>query len=349
MGHALESTQDQSVAKPRLALALKLAWIASLLSIGIGLGTGVEILKGAGSLFALVYIFLIIWWLVPRPKPGDGPVFSPILNIPSSYWAMLGLVSLLAIFVFVWAGLVMGNGWLMFPLSTLFAIAILLRLRKQINRNVILTAVAIAVALLVVELVFQFSNATGGIINALPLTLFTAFQAAAGICLLNHTGLSKFHLYDGNLRKALQSLAWGCMLAVPPALLNIASLSSNYLSEFDRQFDRWWEAFYALQPGILEETWVRLFLFTLFYALLLPTSSGKPQRALTAALLISVFIHGLAHYPQSLSNPVSAIFAALMYGIPLGLIYIRRDFEAAIAYHFFIDFVRFAFTVSLVN
>ena len=38
-----------------------------------------------------------------------------------------------------------------------------------------------------------------------------------------------------------------------------------------------------------------------------------------------------------------------MYGIPLGLIYIKRDYESALAYHFFIDFVRFAFTVSLIS
>jgi hypothetical protein len=139
------------------------------------------------------------------------------------------------------------------------------------------------------------------------------------------------------------------MLAFPPAVFNIASLTNSHLTEFDRQFDQWWKAFYALQPGILEETWARLFLLTLFYALLHPLSHQKPQRALTAALIISVFIHGLAHYPQSLSNPVSAIFIALMYGIPLGLIYIKRDYESAISYHFFIDFVRFAFTASLVN
>ena len=80
-----------------------------------------------------------------------------------------------------------------------------------------------------------------------------------------------------------------------------------------------------------------------------PTSREKPQRALAAALIISVFIHGLAHYPQSISDPFSAIIVTLMYGIPLGLIYIKRDYESAVAYHFFIDFVRFAFTVSLVN
>jgi membrane protease YdiL (CAAX protease family) len=136
---------------------------------------------------------------------------------------------------------------------------------------------------------------------------------------------------------------------VSSALFNIASMTGNHLTEFDRQFDQWRKAFYALQPAILEETWARLFLLTHFYALLRPTSYHKPQRALTAALIITIFIHGLAHYPQSLSNPVFAIFIALMYGIPLGLIYIKRDYESTIAYHFFVDFGRFAYTVNLIN
>jgi hypothetical protein len=38
-----------------------------------------------------------------------------------------------------------------------------------------------------------------------------------------------------------------------------------------------------------------------------------------------------------------------MYGIPLGLIYIKRSFEGALAYHFLIDFVRFAFTAYLLQ
>jgi hypothetical protein len=235
-------------------------------------------------------------------------------------------------------------------LSTLFAIVILIVLRRQMNQKIVLAGGIVAIALFVVELVLQPDNANIDIINSLFTVVLPIFiQAVAGILLLNHTGLTKIQFCDGNIRKAIQSFGWGCTLAIPPALLNIASLTSAYLSEFDREFNRWWEAFYALQPGILEETWARLFLLTLFYALLRPTSSQKPQRALTAALIISVFIHGLAHYPASMSDPISVIFAALMYGIPLGLIYIKRDFESAVAYHFFVDFVRFAFTVSLIS
>ncbi len=350
MEHDFGSAQNSIAPKNRLAAALILFGVASLLSIGIGIAAQIDNLKGIGSFFALIYILLLIWWLATiPPHAGEKPDFSPLVNLPRSYGIMLGFISILAALAFVWAGILRNNGWLMFPLSTVVAVAILMLLHKQIDRKVILAGSIIAAALFIVEFIFQFRNPKGGIFNSLLLALLLAFQAAAGILLLNHSKLTKFQLYEGNIFKAIQSLGWGCMLAIPPALLNIASLTNSYLSASDRQFDQWWKAFYALQPGILEETWARLFLLTLFYALLRPTTLQKPQRALTAALVVSVLIHGLAHFPQSMSDPISVIFGALMYGIPLGLIYIKRDFESAVAYHFFLDFIRFAFTASLIN
>jgi len=346
MEHNLEPIRNHFALKDRLTVMLALLGIASSIFIGIGLILKIDNLKGLGMLFAMAYILVLIWWLArSHPKATERPDFSPIIKLFNSYWIMLGLISILAVLAFILTGVVMGNGWIMFPLSTLPAVAILIAMRKQINRKVILAGIIVSVAFFSVEFIFQPNDAGGAVINA----LYIACQAWAGILLLNYTGLTKIQFYDGHILKALQSLCWGCVLAFPPALFNMALMTSNRLTELDPRFNQWWKAFYALQPGILEETWARLFLLTLFYVLLRPRSPQKPQRALTAALIISVFIHGLAHYPQSLSDPVSAIFIALMYGIPLGLIYIKRDYESAIAYHFFIDFVRFAFMVSLIK
>ena len=35
---------------------------------------------------------------------------------------------------------------------------------------------------------------------------------------------------------------------------------------------------------------------------------------------IATVLHGLAHFPQSLADPVSALFITLLYGIPLVLL-----------------------------
>jgi len=344
--HQLEPAPNQCARTDYLTATLVVVGVAAALLIGMGLIMKIDNLKGVGTLVAMAYTIVLIWWLArSRPTADELPDFSPIVNLFTSYWAMLALISTLAGLVFVVAGVILGNGWLMVPLSTLLAIVILIVLRKHMHRKVVLAGMIVFALLFLVEIIVQPTNASGAIINA----LLIAFQAMAGIVLLTHTRLTSIQLYDGQFRKALQSLCWGCLLAFPPALFNSASLTSSLLTASDRRFDQWWKALYALQPALLEETWARLFLLTLFYAVLRPTSRQKPQRALTAALMIAVCIHGLAHYPQSLSNPLFILFVPLMYGIPLGLIYVKRDYESAFAYHFCIDAVRFAFTASLIN
>lgn len=346
MEHNPEPAPNQRARTNYLTVTLVVVGIAAVLLIGMGLILQSDNLKGVGTLVALAYTIVLIWWLArSRPTAEERPDFSPIVTIFTSYWAMLALTSTLAGLVFVLTGVILGNGWLMVPLSTLLAIVMLIVLREHMHRKVVLAGIIVFAVLFLVEFIVQPPNVSGAIINA----LLIAFQAMAGVVLLTHTQLTTIRLYDGQMRKSLQSLCWGCMLALPPALFNSASLTSSFLTDSDRRFDHWWKAVYALQPALLEETWARLFLLTLFYAVLRPTSRQKPQRALTAALMIAICIHALAHYPQSLSNPLFVLFVPLMYGIPLGLIYIKRDYESALAYHFCIDAVRFAFTASLIN
>jgi len=93
------------------------------------------------------------------------------------------------------------------------------------------------------------------------------------------------------------------------------------------------------------ESWKRsghgCYLTTLLYTLLRPASNAHPQRALIWAILVAAFIHGMAHYPGSITNPLEGLYITLMYGLPLALLYVKRDLEQTIAYHFFIDLIRF--------
>ena len=36
------------------------------------------------------------------------------------------------------------------------------------------------------------------------------------------------------------------------------------------------------------------------------------------------------------------VLAGFLFGLPMGLVFLRFGFEAAVGYHFFVDFVRFA-------
>jgi hypothetical protein len=338
----LESTTQ---IKPRgrgLGIALIVLGVLASALILAGLG-GVNGLQGFGALIAGVYCLVLIAWLIRvKPVTEEKPDVPALFAFPGGFGGMLALVLGVTVLAFILAAFVMGNGWMMATFSVLPAIAVLIGLRKEINRPILYCGLAVFAALVLVELLLQPDLG-----NGLLLALMMAPQAMAGAILLRRSGLTRFHLLDGKVLNAGKSFLWGCLLAVPPALLNIAMLQRQYLSEFDLNFDRWWKAFYALQPGINEEVWGRLFLLTLFYALLRPVSQTKPGRALAAAVIISVFIHGMAHFPMSMSNPVSAVFASVMYGIPLGLIFVKRDFESAVAYHFFIDFVRFGYTTIL--
>ncbi len=68
-----------------------------------------------------------------------------------------------------------------------------------------------------------------------------------------------------------------------------------------------------------------------------------------AALLVSVAVHGLAHAPQSIASVTNALFTALVFGVPLALLFLRRGLESAIGYHFFIDLVRFGYVILVLR
>jgi hypothetical protein len=154
------------------------------------------------------------------------------------------------------------------------------------------------------------------------------------------TGLTHIRSVNGNWGLALQGFLWACVLALPPALLNIGGGAHSQ----DVWVDQAWEPLVALVPGIAEETWARLFLTTLIYALLRPKTNQRPARALIPAVFIAAFAHGLAHLPGAMVFSPAALqmlLAGLMFGVPMGLLFVKRDFEHAAGYHFFVDFVRF--------
>jgi hypothetical protein len=100
----------------------------------------------------------------------------------------------------------------------------------------------------------------------------------------------------------------------------------------------WWQPAYAIVPAVAEETWVRLLLTTLIYALLRPAAAGHPRRAVLIAVLAGCFAHSIAHTGF---DPLGLLIGGLLYGIPSALLYIKFDFESVMGYHFLMDFIRF--------
>lgn len=250
---------------------------------------------------------------------------------------MLAFLLTLTIGVTLLACFLLRDGWLLLLVSIPFSLVFIIFWRKRLKRRMLLTGFALLVLLAFVENILGADNSSGLI---LPFGVTLMFLA--GVLLVNHTGLAHIRLLEGEYLEAGKSFLWGCLLALPPALLNVITIQWAPVSDFDLLFDRWWEPLYALQPAIIEEIWARLLLVTLVYTLLRPTSGNRSTGALFWAIGIAAFLHGMAHVPGSITDPGEGILITLVYGVPLGLLYVKRDLEQAIAYHFFIDLVRFA-------
>lgn len=141
-----------------------------------------------------------------------------------------------------------------------------------------------------------------------------------------------------------RSLLAGIALAAPLAIINnlYFYMGSGTISFQNPLVSAW----AALSPGIHEEIIFRFFVLALCLALLQSVTARRT--ALVVAVLLAVVPHSLNHLPDLLlENPVGGLIlliaTSLLFGLPMALLQLRRDLESAIAFHWFIDFVRFLF------
>jgi hypothetical protein len=141
-----------------------------------------------------------------------------------------------------------------------------------------------------------------------------------------------------------RSVGFGILLGIPLAALNnLFFFLQNGTPRFHNIFV---SAAEALSPGIHEEAVFRYFILAICFSLL--QESPRPRLVMTAAIALAVVPHSLLHLPDLfLENSVMAVVmlvaTSLLFGLPMALLQIKRSFEAAVAFHWFIDFVRFWF------
>lgn len=336
-------------------LLLALGALASL-AVVAGMVTRVADLAGIGSLGALAYV-LMLSIVLAREVSGDRPRLdgawrettsgappAPNRSIGAALGVrVLGVAALIALATAVAVG-VLGNGWWLLASSVVPAVAVLVARRSQLSPRTWLAGLVAAAAMLAIEALFR-ENVAGGLV----LGAVIAPQVMAGAVLLESSRLARVWLLEGRLRAACRAFALGCLLALPPALLNVSGMTAEMASRAEASFEHAWMALYALQPALLEEAWARLFLLPLLYLVFRSASGATTGRALLFAVLLSVAAHGLAHAPQSIATVTNALFSALVYGVPLALLFLRRGLESAIGYHFFIDAVRFAYVIMVLR
>ena len=158
--------------------------------------------------------------------------------------------------------------------------------------------------------------------------------------LTDHTVAAFRHSWAVTIR----NLGFGILLAVPLAgLNNLYFFLQNGAPRFSNIFV---SAAEALSPGIHEEAVFRYFVLAICFTLL--QGSTHPRLATVAAIAMAVVPHSLLHLPDLfLDNPWMAVMmliaTSLLFGLPMAVLQVKRSFETAVVFHWFIDFIRFWF------
>jgi len=323
----------------RTETILALLWVIAVAGMGLHLLLSLQSPAILGLLIGIAcfaYIAALIWHLSHAGQPAtDLPSLQPILLSKLSFWKMLGAIITLLGLLFTIGILI--HPWIILGAAfSIISLWIIVAWRRKLSKKTVILGLA---AGLISGLLTRYVG-TGDLGMTLFYLATVPPQFIGGALLLHHTGLTCIRLLLGQYALGLRGFLWASMLAIPPAILNILGGPNAD----DLWVNHWWQPLYSLVPGIAEETVARLFLTTLCYALLRPTTNDHPRRATIASVLIGALTHGLAHlYIFQILSPagIMMIIMGLMYGVPMALLFIKRDLEHAIGYHFFIDFIRY--------
>lgn len=321
--HNIKLTPSQVL----LALLWSLAVVAEIVSLLLHLGE----LAFVVGLSSFLYIVVLIWTLSrKKPSSTDLPNLDFLLTPRIGFGvAISGMVFIIGIMFVI--GMVIGPAMSMLLGSALIGLGITVAWRSQLTTRIVWMGISVG---LIAGLGITFlgnGDLSWAVFNLITLPpLFTG-----GALLISRTRLVRVRLLENEYALGLKGFLWACILSLPAALLNLL----GNMQQGDTWVTRWWQPLYAIVPGVAEETWARLFLTTLCYALLRPTTNQHPRRAVFVSLLVGALVHGFAHTGI---NPIGIIVGCLLYGIPTALLFIKYDFEHAVGYHFLIDLVRFA-------
>jgi hypothetical protein len=270
------------------------------------------------SLMVACTVMAVRW--LGQPNVGDLPGTTTTHRGRFALTVILALIAISAVALF---------GFALYAAVFLTGVVVLVNLRTRPLRREWVYALALAALttlgasfadgwLAAVQFPVILSALLGGWAIARRKGLFPA-----GI------GVSRY-LQDGPW-PALRSFLIGAAISVPWALGNLVFRPFE-----DDHIHRWWEPVAALQPGVGEEAWARVLLIPLLFVLFARVAT--PRTALLGAFAAGTFWFALIHS----FNPLVALILWSAQVIPMGWLWLRRDLETAIGFHFFADFLRFA-------
>jgi len=181
-----------------------------------------------------------------------------------------------------------------------------------------------------------------------PLTLLS-FLAGWSILRrfgLLQQGIGRSRFLTAGMWPAVQSFLLGILLGTPWALASVVMGSAE--GGTSAWVASWWQPLIALQPGIAEEAWGRLLLVPLLFLLFRRVSPDRT--AFSTALIVMAYWFAYLH---ASGNVVSALASTLIVGslfiLPISIVCLYYDLETALGFHFWMDFLKFAFALFLFN
>jgi hypothetical protein len=277
------------------------------------------------------YVLALLWYLC---RTGSSVNQLPNIRSPVfQRWRygplipVLGVVLLLALTV----SFDQGVSYLLL-LLIIATVWILIIWRREIRLRSVVQGITVAVIACLGGLPFLKNNFVSGSTFIILLVLVPPMFVAGGL-LFKRTGLGGIQLIERSYGKALKSFLWGCLLFVPLGLINAASGSPGTDITW---VTRWWMS--VTLPwfsGITEETLFRLLLVSLCYLLLRPAFRQHVALAVLVAVLFSAITFGLGH-GRTLNRFLTT---GLLYGLPMAVIFVRRDWEHTVGAHYVINMI----------
>lgn len=181
-----------------------------------------------------------------------------------------------------------------------------------------------------------------------PLTLLS-FLAGWSILRrfgLLQQGIGRSRFLTAGMWPAVQSFLLGILLGTPWALANVVMGGAEGAGS--AWVESWWQPLIALQPGIAEEAWARLLLVPLVFLLFRRVSPNR--KAFSIALIVMAYWFAYLHTSGNVvSVLVSTLIGGSLFALPISIVCLYYDLETAIGFHFWMDFLKFAFALFLFN
>jgi hypothetical protein len=305
-------------------------WIITTVSLGAMLLNGVRSnfqFYQERNILHVGYILALFWYLIQTDSSiKQLSDVNPLLPSKLKIGKIIPVFVLIILFVseFYDQGVIR-------PLLMLSTIWILIVWRREINLIPILTGLVVTIIAYFAGLPMWQNQSVGPFTFIGMLVFATPMFLASGL-LYKRTGIGGSQLLNKQYSKAVLSFLSGCLIFLPIGLLNAAAGSSYWIT----WVNRWLLPFsLPLFSGIVEEVWYRLFMVSLVYYSVRPVFNKVPVIAIVFSVLFSGVVFGLGHSGGLVDN----FYLGLLFGVPLAVLFVRRDWEYAVGAHYMINFI----------